>query len=188
MKRVSGSLERALTGAIMLAMVGCGTSGVATGAHGSEALASMPDIPDALIQMRRAGCASDKCPVYSVSIFSDGTVAYDGRVNVGVVGQRKGKISSDQLSQLISAFDGVSFLDLPAAGCVCASETGRQMVTLDYRPGSVQKTVVHDSGCWSAPPAMAVLEQSIDRSAGIQQWVAPRVASSAPADAPPALH
>jgi hypothetical protein len=188
MKRATRSFEGALAGSFILAMVGCGTAGVATGAHGSEALASMPDVPDALIQMRRAGCASDKCPVYSVSIFADGTVVYDGRVNVGVIGERKGKISPDQLSQLISAFDGVSFLDLPAAGCVCASETGRQMVTIDYRPGSVQKTVVHDSGCWSAPPAMAVLEQSIDRSAGDEQWVAPRVASSAPADTPPVLH
>ncbi len=187
MKRARRSFEGALVGSFMLAMVGCGTSGVATGARGSEALASMPDIPDALIQMRRAGCVSDKCPVYSVSIFGDGTVVYDGRVNVGVIGQRKGKIAPDQLSQLISAFDSVSFLDMPTTGCVCASETGRQMVTIDYRPGSVQKTVVHDSGCWSAPPAMAVLEQSIDRSAGVEQWVASRVASSAPTDAPPAL-
>jgi hypothetical protein len=187
MKRARLSFEGALAGSFILAMVGCGTSGVATGAHGSEALASMPDVPDALIQMRRAGCPSDKCPVYSVSIFADGTVAYDGRVNVGVVGQRKGRISPDQLNQLISAFDSMDFLDLPPEGCVCASETGRQMVTIDYRPGSVQKTVVHDSGCWSAPPAMAVLEQSIDRSAGIEQWVAPRVASSAAAGAPPAL-
>jgi hypothetical protein len=176
-----------MAGLVMLAAAGCGTTGVATGTHGSDALATMPDVPDALIQMRRAGCASDKCPVYSVSIFGDGTVAYDGRANVGVVGTRRGKISPDQLNQLISAIDSMGFLDLPVAGCVCAADTGRQMVTLDYRPGSVQKTVVHDSGCWSAPPAMAVLEQSIDRSAGVEQWVAPRMASSTPAGASPAL-
>jgi hypothetical protein len=105
---------------------------------------------------------------------------------VGVVGRHKSRISPDQLNQLISALDSMDFLDLPTSGCVCASETGRQMVTLDYRPGSVQKTVVHDSGCWSAPPAMAVLEQSIDRSAGVEHWVSPRVASSAPAGAQPA--
>lgn len=187
MKRARWSFEGVAAGLVLLTAVGCGTTGVATGAHGSDALAIMPDVPDALIQMRRAGCASDKCPVYSVSIFADGTVVYDGRVNVGVVGTRKGKISPDQLNQLISALDGMDFLDLPAAGCICAADTGRQMVTLDYRPGSVQKTVVHDSGCWSAPPAMAVLEQSIDRSAGVEQWVAPRVASSAPIDVTPAL-
>jgi hypothetical protein len=146
----------------------------------------MPDVSDALIQIRRAGCAADKCPVYSVSIFGDGTVAYDGRVNVGVVGQRKSRISPDQLNQLISALESMDFLDLPASGCICASQTGRQMVTLDYRPGAVQKTVAHDTGCWSAPPAMAALEQLIDRSAGVEQWVDPRVASSAPASAPPA--
>lgn len=187
MKRATRVFEAGLAGLAMLAVAGCGTSGVATGAHGSDALATMPDVPDALIQMRRAGCVSDKCPVYSVAIFADGTVAYDGRVNVGVVGYRKGKISPDQLNQLISALDSMHFLDLSATGGVCATETGRQMVTLDYRPGSVQKTVVHDSGCWSAPPAMAVLEQSIDRSSGVEQWVAPRMASSDPAGTLPAL-
>ena len=188
MKRVRWSFERGMAGLVVLAIAGCGTSGVATGALGSTALAPMPDVPDALIQMRRAGCAFDKCPVYSVSIFGDGTVAYDGRLNVGVVGTRKGKISPDQLNQLISALDSMDFLDLPPEGCVCSDATGQQMVTLDYRPGSVQKTVIHDSGCWSAPPAMAMLEQSIDRTAGVEQWVAPRVASSAAVDAPPALH
>jgi hypothetical protein len=102
------------------------------------------------------------------------------------VGQRKSRISPDQLNQLISALESMDFLDLPVSGCVCASPSGRQMITLDYRPGSVQKTVVHDSGCWSAPPTVAALEQLIDRSAGVEQWVTRRVASSAPADAPPA--
>jgi hypothetical protein len=80
MKRAILSFEGAVAGLIIVASVACSTAGVATGVRGSDALATMPDVPDALIQMRRAGCASDKCQVYSVSIFGDGTVAYDGRV------------------------------------------------------------------------------------------------------------
>lgn len=86
MKRARWSFEGGIAGLVMLAAAGCGTTGVAAGAHGSDTLAALPDVPDALIQMRRAPCPFDKCPVYSVSIFTDGTVVYNGRLNVGVVG------------------------------------------------------------------------------------------------------
>jgi hypothetical protein len=167
---------------------GCGNAGGAAAGQGTDQLAALRDNPDALIQMRKGDCAPDHCSVYSVSIFADGSVTYDGRANVAVVGQRRAKISADRLSELISAIDAMDFLDLPASGCVCSASTGRQMVTVDYRPGSVQKTVVHDSGCWSAPPALGALEATIDRLTGDSQWIAPQMAlrepltpSSAPA-------
>jgi len=164
----------------LLALVGVGGCGTASSAGGGQKLAAMPENPEALIQMRRGACAPDLCSVYSVSIFTDGTVAYDGRANVSVVGQRRGKMSADRLSELISTIETMGFLDLPASGCVCSSGTGRQMVTVDYRPGSVQKTVIHDSGCWSAPPALGALEAAIDRATGVDQWVAPPTAAKAP--------
>jgi hypothetical protein len=164
--------------AVLAAAVGC--AGAGSGAHGARPSAILPSNPEALIQMRRGSCAPDQCSVYSVSIFSDGTVAYDGRANVAVIGQRQGKISAERLSELISALETIHFLDLPESGCVCSADTGRQIVTLDYRPGSVKKTVVHDSGCWSAPPAMAALEQAIDRATEVQRWIAPDKTPGAP--------
>jgi hypothetical protein len=158
--------------------LGCAGS-TGSGAHGAQSSADLASNPEALIQMRREGCATDRCAVYSLSIFSDGTVAYDGRANVAVIGQRQGRISAERLSELISAIETMHFLDLPSSGCVCSANTGRQMVTVDYRPGSVQKTVVHDSGCWSAPPAMAALEQAIDRATEAHRWVASEQAPEA---------
>ncbi len=174
-----GTRAGSLVLAALAAAAGCAGPG-GSGAHGAQSLGSLPDHPDALIQMRRKDCAPDRCSVYGVSIFSDGTVVYDGRANVAVIGQRQGKISADRLSELISTIETMHFLDLPASGCVCSADTGRQIVTLDYRPGSVQKTVVHDSGCWSAPPAMASLEQAIDRATGVQRWIAPAQIAEAP--------
>jgi hypothetical protein len=170
----------------LVGVAGCGSVGGTAAGRGTDQLAVMRDNPDALIQMRKSACAPDRCSAYSVSIFADGTVAYEGLANVSVVGQRRGKISSDRLSELISTIDAMDFLDLPAAGCVCSAETGRQMVTLDYRPGSVQKTVVHDSGCWSAPPALGALEAAIDRVSGVANWIAPQLASRAPIGEPTA--
>jgi hypothetical protein len=142
----------------------------------SARLAAMPDMPDALIQMRRAGCAAGPCPSYALSIFADGTVTYDGRVNVAVVGQRRIKVSADQVSGLIATIEAMHFLDSAERCCVCPEGTTSQPVILDYRPGSAQKTVVHDEACPSAPQAMGALEQAIDRVAGVGRWTAPVLA------------
>lgn len=162
------------------AVAGCGNAGGAAAGRGTDQLAALRDNPEALIQMRKSACAPDRCSVYSVSISGDGNVTYEGQANVAVIGQRRSKISPDRVSELISAIDAMDFLDLPASGCVCSAGTGRQMVTLDYRPGSVQKTIVHDSGCWSAPPTLGALEAAIDRATGDAKWIAPEVAIQEP--------
>jgi Domain of unknown function (DUF6438) len=177
-----GILEATWALVALVAVGGCGNAGGAAAGRGADRLAVLRDNPEALIQMRKSACAPDRCSVYSVSIFGDGNVTYEGQANVAVVGQRRSKISSDRLSELISAIDAMDFLDLPASGCVCSAGTGRQMVTLDYRPGSVQKTIVHDSGCWSAPPTLGALEAAIDRATGDAKWIAPEVAIQGPPD------
>lgn len=166
----------------LVAVGGCGNAGGAAAGRGTDQLAALRDNPEALIQMRKSACAPDRCSVYSVSISGDGNVTYEGQANVAVVGQRRSKISPDRLSELISAIDTMDFLDLPASGCICSAGTGRQMVTLDYRPGSVQKTIVHDSGCWSAPPTLGALEAAIDRATGDAIWIAPELGIQQPND------
>jgi hypothetical protein len=175
-RRKLGIVEATWSLIALCAVGGCGNAGGAAAGRGTGQLAVLRDNPDALIQMRKSACAPDRCSVYGVSISGDGTVTYDGQANVAVVGQRRSKISPDRLSALISAIDAMGFLDLPASGCICSAGTGRQMVTLDYRPGSVQKTIVHDSGCWSAPPTLGALEAAIDRETGDAKWIAPELA------------
>jgi hypothetical protein len=127
----------------------------------------LPDEPDALIQMRRQGCAGEPCPVYSVSIFSDGTAIYDGRANVGVIGRRQVRLAAGGVNALITAIDAMDFLDSADGCCVCAKNVvDTSLVTLDYRPGAVTKTVLHDQRCSTAPPAFSALEKEIDRSTG----------------------
>lgn len=127
---------------------------------------SLPDEPGALIQMRRNGCPDEPCPVYSVSIYSDGAATYDGRANVGVVGRRALRVQPADVSALISALDAMDFLDSAENCCICPEVTALGTVTLDYRPGAVAKTVLHDPRCPSAPPAFSGLEAQIDRATG----------------------
>jgi hypothetical protein len=58
------------------------------------------------------------------------------------------------------------FLDSANDCCVCPETTDQNLVTLDYRPGVVSKTVVHDQRCSKAPPALTALEKEIDRRTG----------------------
>jgi hypothetical protein len=122
--------------------------------------------------MRRVGCVADgRCPIYSVSIFGDGTVTYEGRANVAVVGARREKIPVERLADLVSRIETVGFLDSPEQCCVCEdSDDSGRMVVLDYRPGGVEKSIVNDDTCRAAPASMRELERAIDDATEIQRW------------------
>jgi hypothetical protein len=108
--------------------------------------------------------------VYGVSIFQDGAVVFEGRAHVAAIGVQRGSISSGELSALISQIDAVRFLDSSSDCCVCSESKQAEMVVLDYRPGSIAKTIVHDAQCPSAPPGIRELEQAIDQVAGVERW------------------
>jgi hypothetical protein len=155
--------------AVVLAIGGCASRGATAGANAAYPVA-MPDVPDALIQMRRRGCAGDQCPVYSVSIFDDRSAVYEGRSHVAVIGTRRGAVSSERLSDLISQIEALKFLDSADDCCVCPQTDQNEIVVLDYRPGGIAKTVVHDAQCLSAPPGLRELEEAIDLAAGVETW------------------
>ena len=67
---------------------------------------------------------------------------------------------------LISTIDAMDFLDSALDCCVCPEAADPKLVTLDYRPGSVTKTVQHDQRCSKAPAAFSALEKQIDLSTG----------------------
>jgi hypothetical protein len=149
---------------------GCANDAGSLRGQGTDEIAIAP-VLDALIQMRRSGCVDEPCPIYSVSIYLNGTVVYDGRANVGVIGQRSWKIPSQRVSQLIAEIDAMGFLDTPEKAGTCPDMTRTAVVILDYRPGSTQKTVIHDDRCGSAPISLRALEDSIDRLSEAGRWI-----------------
>ena len=173
---LSRLVRRVLQAAMVVtATLGCAHNRASETGQGAEQLAS---VPDALIQMRRGGCPPDVCPVYSVSIFLDGTVAYDGRANVAVLGHQTTKLSAERLNELLSQIDAMHFLDSSDQCCVCPDGADRtHLVILDYRPGSLVKTVLHDDSCNSAPPSLTAIEANIDKATGVERWTSPLVAS-----------
>jgi Domain of unknown function (DUF6438) len=150
---------------------------VVVGRHADEL--RLDDQPDALIQMRRQGCPGEACPIYEVSIFSDGSAIYEGRASVGVIGKKPLHVSAGELCALINTIDAMDFLDSAGDCCVCPDAVEQRLVTVDYRPGAVTKTVLHDQRCPRAPPALSALEQQIDRSTGAGRLASLPVARAA---------
>lgn len=163
---------------VVSALAACaGAPPVVVGRHADEL--KLADQPDALIQMRRQGCASERCPIYEVSIFSDGSAIYEGRANVGVIGEKRLHVSAGDLCALINTIDAMDFLDSAEDCCVCPDAAEQRLVTVDYRPGAVTKTVTHDQRCPRAPPALFALEQQIDRATGAERLASLQSASAA---------
>jgi hypothetical protein len=117
-------------------------------------------------------------------VFLDGTVIYDGRSNVAVVGQRRATMPADGVGKLIVALQEARFLDNPDNCCSCPDAAQSNIVVIDYRPGHTEKSIVHDQACATAPLAMNTLTSTIERLTAVQRWTG---AAAAPAPyAPPA--
>jgi hypothetical protein len=170
--QAKGHTKRAFVGlTLAAALAGCASSGSASSGR-NPGLVALPEVPDALIQMRHGSCPSEGCPVYQVSIFMDGTFVYDGLTNVAQVGRRSGKLSAERLNSLLSNIEAIGFLDRPEECCVCPTTDGSHLVVVEYHPGVAQKIVVHDERCGSAPVAISALENSIAHETAIDRWVA----------------
>jgi hypothetical protein len=53
------------------------------------------------------------CPVYSVQISGDGTIKYQGRENVAVVGSREAKIAPTEVAKIVNDFLRARFFEMP---------------------------------------------------------------------------
>jgi hypothetical protein len=133
-----------------------------------------------IINLQRTGCFGI-CPVYDITIFEDGTVAYKGEKFVGEVGNRKADIGKAKVQQLLAEIENEGYFslqdryddeivpDLPSA--VTYVRNGRQ-----------EKRVFHYLGDAKAPEKLSKLEEAIDEAANSRQWVDGYV--SAPAARP----
>src|SRR5690348_14497714 len=68
------------------------------------AFASDNDSPDTFsISLERTSCFGS-CPVYKVTISSDGSVVYEGKKYVRVEGMQRGKVEPEAVKQLMQEF------------------------------------------------------------------------------------
>jgi uncharacterized protein DUF6438 len=114
----------------------------------------------AIATLERTGCYGE-CPVYRLTVNSDGTVVYVGTRWVKVLGRQVYKISEAQMAELQAAFERANFLQMRDYDKV--ESTDDDWAHLSYRRGAGFKRVRHYHGDNAAPPTLAALEDEFDR-------------------------
>jgi len=125
-----------------------------------------PHPPDAvpgatpIATLERTGCYGE-CPVYRLTVNSDGSVVYVGTRWVKVLGRQVYKISEAQLAELQAAFEHANFSQMRDYDKV--ESTDDDWAHISYRRGGGFKRVRHYHGDNAAPPALGALEDEFDR-------------------------
>ena len=136
----------------------------------------------AVATLERTGCYGE-CPVYRLTVNSDGTVVYVGTRWVKVVGRQEYKISDAQMLELQGAFDRANFNQLRDYDKV--ESTDDDWALLSYRRGGGLKHVRHYHGDNAAPPTLGALEDEFDRIVDSGRFVGVPSASGSPATPTP---
>lgn len=136
-----------------------------------------PVPPDTLIVLDRGAC-EQRCAVYRLAIFADGTVIYDGRYFVRRAGLVRSSISPDALSNLIADLDAGGFFAMESnygygnKDHCDAFESGDPAAILTVSSGGRSKTILHNHGCsGKASSRLTDLEDKVDRAVGAVKWI-----------------
>jgi hypothetical protein len=127
-----------------------------------------------VITLQRTACFGT-CPIYSVQIFADGRVLYDGAQFVQITGKRESSISPEAVQQLVRDFLAIDYFHLKDAYETYRNPDGSETHITDLsttytslRLGNREKSVKDYA---FAPDRLVRLEWEIDRVAGTHQWI-----------------
>ena len=121
------------------------------------------------LTLERSYCFGS-CPVYRLTVWGDGKLAYFGKDHVKTKGRVLSHVSPEQLRSLIEAFNRASFFELQD------SYSNHQVCDLPSASVSLktilkEKKVYHYLGDAAAPSRLTRLEEEIDEIVGTSQWV-----------------
>ena len=128
--------------------------------------------PVEVLTMSREGCYGS-CPIYRVTVWSDGRVDYEGKDFVQTKGKRSAKLDGAALTRIRDEFATAKYLTL-ADKYDRYDCTDMPTVVTSFREGATRKSVSHYYGDRHAPRALFALEKAIDEITGVNAWVGAR--------------
>ena len=130
---------------------------------------ALNNLDDVVITLERTACFGP-CPVYTLTIYGDGTVVYEGKDFAQTRGRAEATVSQEQIEQLISEFEKADYFSLNESyieKTITDAETVITSITLNGRT----KTIEHYHGDFSAPEKLTELEDKIDEIVNSGQWI-----------------
>ncbi len=124
--------------------------------------------PQVAVTLERTPCFG-ACPVYTVTIYTDGTVVYQGERFVDVTGEQTANIDPATVDQLVAGFEAAGYFDWNDDYTDMHISDLPTITTSVTRDGET-KQIVRYAGDDSAPLALPYLENWIDIVANTQQW------------------
>lgn len=121
-----------------------------------------------IISLERTACFG-MCPVYTVSIFEDGTVIYEGDSFVTVTGKQTAEIPTDVVASMVTAFEDAGYFEWADA---YNTQTVSDLPSFILSVKSADKThrITHYAGDKTAPLALSYLEQWVDEMTHTSVW------------------
>jgi hypothetical protein len=195
LKRRSKQLFATLT--VPTAVLSCGLADPGHAPSVDEWEADNPGAPEAVpastidtdtrVMLERTECYGT-CPVYSLSIAGDGTVAYFGKKYVSVKGPASKQVSISAVQALVDQMLQVDYFNLSVpADCPAGLYTDAPGATTALTLNGQTHTVYHYHGNACAPADLSPLEDAIDALADSAAWLecdTPSGACCDPADNP----
>jgi hypothetical protein len=177
-----------LTTLVVGAMLLCGAICQAQTPAAPKASTPVADAPsnadEGVIVLVRGAGYWDIGPVYRLTIYADGKVAYLGLKNVKTLGEAEGRISREDVQRLVKEFEKIDYFSLldeysEKGGCpFFLWDSSNALTSLNV--GGKKKRVFHDLGCLADdnrmhtnnfPRGLTELEDLIDEIAKSKQWI-----------------
>lgn len=123
---------------------------------------------NAAITLERTAC-NGVCPVYTLTILEDGTVTYNGTEHVAITGEQTSEIPAETVEQIVAAFDEAGYFDWNESYEEVTITDQATVTTSVTRNGETHR-IVRYVGDFSAPLALAYLENWVDEVTSSSMW------------------
>lgn len=120
------------------------------------------------LTLERTACFGT-CPIYSVTIYDDGTVVYEGERFVDVLGEQTSQIDPALVEQTVQAFADAGYFDWDESYTEMLVSDLPSVITSATREG-VTHRIERYEGDSNAPFLLPFLENWLDIVANTAQW------------------
>jgi hypothetical protein len=130
---------------------------------------------DTVVSLERSGCLG-KCPVFKLSLLSNGSVYFQGRHNVNRIGIYDTLLNKPELKKLVSEFNSSCFFRLRDKYDLntCVGLTDLSSIVISVRTNKVSKRVSFYIGCidyHNEARLMTSLAKKIEDISNVKTWI-----------------